>query len=274
MLTGASMSVQVGTTVSALDVDTVLVDAAGSAWPSDFGSLGSGPLLGDYAALETSIKFDLLDSNDLFELYALEQLLTAPSWLNDRLEPESLPKDLAKALVVIRRIRQLAASACGIDIRPYYLGLLFYTAKRLLAVEPDIHLSRQELVPPVHACMLLGMLCDRLTYLGHGRSLPSVGGVLTIDEAAREVWIGGQKVDLSQGEYDLLFYLWKHPREACGREALFQAVYKKKYKGEIDDPSLNMVVTRLRQRIEADPEHPQIIVTKRGIGYMLDLHKA
>lgn len=272
-LTGASMSVKVGTTIGALGVDSVLVGMESSAWPSDFGSLGLGPLLGDYAALETSIRFELLETTDLAERYAFEKLLTAPSWLNDRLEPESLPEDLAKAFAVIRRIRQQAASNCGIDIRPYYLGLLFYTAKRLLAVEPDVHFSRQELVPQVHAGMLLAMLCDRLNYLGHGKSLPSVGGVPTINEAAREVWVGSQKVDLSQGEYDLLLYLWKHPREVCSREALVQAVYKKRYKSDDDDPSLNMAVTRLRQKIEADPEHPQIILTKRGIGYMLNLHK-
>jgi len=86
-LTGASVSVKVGATIGALDVDTVLIDGAGNAWPSDFGSLGPGPLLGDYAALETSVKFDLLEARDLTELYALEQCSRRPHGLTSASSP-------------------------------------------------------------------------------------------------------------------------------------------------------------------------------------------
>ena len=102
--------------------------------------------------------------------------------------------------------------------------------------------------------------------------MPSGRSVLTIDEATCEVWIGKQKAHLSEGEHDLLIYLWNHPRGVFERAALVQAVHKKKYKSEDDDALLNMIVIRLRQKIEADLEHPQIIVTKRGRGYMLDVH--
>jgi DNA-binding response OmpR family regulator len=268
--TSDHITIQIGTTFGALTGYNILVAADGQAWPTDFGYLGRGPVVGDFAAIETMVKFELLDCTNLLELYQFERDLVAPDQLNSRLESGALPSPLEKALSTIRRTRQLAASTCGNAVQPYYFALLFYAAKTLVISKSGIRHSRQELARLAHACISLGVLCDRLKALSVSNGAPQVESkTITIERSTKQVGVRGELVSLSPLEYDLLLYLWEKAELLCARGAVFEAVYRQKYGGtDSDDSQLNMLVTRLRQKIEESPEQPRHLITRRGQGYI------
>lgn len=91
-------------------------------------------------------------------------------------------------------------------------------------------------------------------------------GSLRIDPAAREVTLDGRVVSLTAREFDLLELLARHPRQALPRETLFERLW-----GQYGDRhSLTVHIARLREKLEADPSDPLLIVTVRGVGYRFE----
>jgi two-component system response regulator MtrA len=88
---------------------------------------------------------------------------------------------------------------------------------------------------------------------------------VTIDVAAHEVRRGEQKIALTPLEFDLLVALARKPRTVFTRETLLESVWG--YRHAADTRLVNVHVQRLRSKVEIDPEHPQVVVTVRGIGY-------
>ncbi len=92
---------------------------------------------------------------------------------------------------------------------------------------------------------------------------------LDIDPAAREVTAGGDVVVLTPKEFDLLHHLASAPRQVFSRAQLLDAVWASS--PDYQDPATVTVhVGRLRQKIEADPEHPRWIGTVWGVGYRFE----
>jgi len=90
---------------------------------------------------------------------------------------------------------------------------------------------------------------------------------LRIDEAAREVTVNEQPVDLTPKEYDLLYVLAANAGRVLERETLLDKVW-----GEsvyLDSRTLDVHVRRLRLKIEADPSQPNLLVTVPGVGYKM-----
>ncbi len=90
-------------------------------------------------------------------------------------------------------------------------------------------------------------------------------GDLTVDLVRRIVKVGDGEVRLSPKEYDLLRVLVQHAGKVLTHKFLL---------GELWDPLtdtqyLRVYVRQLRQKIEADPERPQYVLTETGIGYRL-----
>jgi two-component system response regulator MtrA len=88
---------------------------------------------------------------------------------------------------------------------------------------------------------------------------------LRIDVAAHEVRRGEDKIALTPLEFDLLVALARKPRTVFTRETLLESVWG--YRHAADTRLVNVHVQRLRSKVEIDPEHPQVVVTVRGIGY-------
>jgi two-component system OmpR family response regulator len=77
----------------------------------------------------------------------------------------------------------------------------------------------------------------------------------------------GTMVTLSTGEFDLLLAFLEHPQRTLTRDQLLDLA---RGRGPVPfDRSIDVQVSRLRRKIEADPRVPQIIATVRGDGYML-----
>ncbi len=94
---------------------------------------------------------------------------------------------------------------------------------------------------------------------------PSGVGV-EIDPASRSVWLDGIAVELAAKEFDLLAYLIEHPRRACTREELLDAVWASQA-GWQTPATVTEHVYRLRQKIEDDPGNPLRLRTVRAVGY-------
>ncbi|MCY7343311.1 MAG: response regulator transcription factor [Pseudonocardia sp.] len=92
----------------------------------------------------------------------------------------------------------------------------------------------------------------------------SIGDV-TIDVPAHQVERAGEQIALTPLEFDLLVALARKPRQVFTREVLLQQVWG--YRHAADTRLVNVHVQRLRSKVEQDPEHPEVVLTVRGVGY-------
>jgi two-component system, OmpR family, response regulator MtrA len=90
-------------------------------------------------------------------------------------------------------------------------------------------------------------------------------GDLTISVDGHSVKRSGVPIQLTPLEFDLLLALARRPWQVFSREVLLEQVWG--YRHAADTRLVNVHVQRLRSKIERDPEHPEIVVTVRGIGY-------
>ena len=83
-----------------------------------------------------------------------------------------------------------------------------------------------------------------------------------------KVFKNHQEIFLSALEYKLLLIFVQHAHHLLTREFLLEELYQ--MTGEdMNDNTLTVYIKRLRNKIEDQPQHPQIIQTKRGLGYQL-----
>ena len=86
---------------------------------------------------------------------------------------------------------------------------------------------------------------------------------LTVDLLHRAVKVEGREISLTPKQYDLLRLLVQHAGKVLNHRFLLRELW-----GEATDPQyLRVYVRQLRQRIEADPDRPQYLLTEMGIGY-------
>ncbi|HET9024264.1 MAG TPA: response regulator [Burkholderiaceae bacterium] len=92
-------------------------------------------------------------------------------------------------------------------------------------------------------------------------------GRCTVDVAARQLFDrGGAEVALTAMEFDLLKAFLDHPNQVLSRDRLLTLTRNREW--EPFDRSIDIRITRLRRKIEDDPENPRAIRTVRGAGYM------
>ena len=91
-------------------------------------------------------------------------------------------------------------------------------------------------------------------------------GDLTLHVDDHTVTRRQQPIQLTPLEFDLLHALARRPGQVLSRQDLLHQVWGYRDPGS-DSRLINVHVQRLRSKIEPDPEHPQILLTVRGIGY-------
>ena len=119
--------------------------------------------------------------------------------------------------------------------------------------------------PFLHQTELVARIRTRLR-----RTNTDVAGLLTIsdliiDVNAHEVTRAGKVITLTRLEFDLLVALAREPGRVFSRDALLSEVWG--YRHSTDTRLVNVHVQRLRAKIEHDSEHPDIVITVRGVGY-------
>jgi len=101
---------------------------------------------------------------------------------------------------------------------------------------------------------------------GRLEAILSVGPV-TLDPGPREVRRGGETVALTFSEFELLHALMSDPKRVHSRHDLLRAIWgDSAYR---DPRAIDVHVRHLREKLEAVPEEPELIVTVRGAGYRI-----
>ena len=91
---------------------------------------------------------------------------------------------------------------------------------------------------------------------------------LKINLELRQVYMNGEKVDLTVKEYDLLVLLSSTPNKVFSKDEIFAKVWG--YEVEIDTSTLTVHVRKLREKIEFDPSKPEYVQTVWGVGYKIN----
>jgi two-component system phosphate regulon response regulator PhoB len=95
---------------------------------------------------------------------------------------------------------------------------------------------------------------------------------VVIDANAMQLTVRGEVIPTTATEFRLLDYLARHPGRVFSRDHLLDAVW-----GDarfVTPRSVDVYVSRIREKIEADPENPRHLKTVRGAGYRFELPKS
>jgi two-component system KDP operon response regulator KdpE len=92
-------------------------------------------------------------------------------------------------------------------------------------------------------------------------------GELEIDFAARRVFVMGEEVRLTPKEYELARVLGRHAGRVVTHRQLIAAVWGPE--ARVDAQFVRVLVAQLRQKLEAEPSSPRLLLTEPGVGYRL-----
>jgi two-component system KDP operon response regulator KdpE len=92
-------------------------------------------------------------------------------------------------------------------------------------------------------------------------------GELRVDLAARRVWRGDEEIHLTPTEYKLLTTLVRHAGKVLTHRQLLKEVWGANYANQ--SHYVRVYMAQLRQKIEADPARPRLLLTEPGVGYRL-----
>jgi len=98
----------------------------------------------------------------------------------------------------------------------------------------------------------------------NGRDLITLDGV-EVDTAKRTVRVDGRTVSLTYVEFELLKTMASKPGRVFTRQALLEALWGNSAYRELR--TIDVHVRHLREKLEADPREPTLILTVRGVGY-------
>jgi two-component system, OmpR family, response regulator len=90
---------------------------------------------------------------------------------------------------------------------------------------------------------------------------------LELDDDAHEVRRNGEVIDLSPTEFKLLRYLMLNPNRVLSKAQILDHVWEYDFNG--DASIVESYISYLRRKIDANPDLPALIQTKRGVGYLL-----
>jgi DNA-binding response OmpR family regulator len=186
----------------------------------------------------------------------------------ERQPPDLLVLDLmlphVDGLQVVRRLREREAS----DVPIIILTAKTEESDRIAGLElgADDYVTKpfspRELVSRVKAIL------RRTKNTTIAVEKPVTFGRLHIDPRTRVVTLDGRPCNLTAKEFDLLWFLARHPRQVFNREQLLEHVWG--FAEYVDFSTVTVHVRRLREKIEDDPSRPQLVQTVWGVGYKFE----
>ena len=90
---------------------------------------------------------------------------------------------------------------------------------------------------------------------------------LYIDPIGYQVKLGQREIDLTLNEFNLLYLFASNRGKVVRRSEILQSIPSSVMIDE--DRAINVMICRLRKKIESDPHHPKRLVSVRGLGYKL-----
>ena len=137
-----------------------------------------------------------------------------------------------------------------------------------LEIGADAYLTK-----PIRPRVLLAhirALLRRSTFIDSSSSQQSEDKIikqgLEICQSSRTVMKDNENLDLSDAEYNLLWYLAQNAGNIIHRDQIYKDILNLEYDGL--DRSIDVRVSRIRKKIEQNPQSPQIIKSVRGVGYL------
>jgi len=165
-------------------------------------------------------------------------------------------------LEVCRRVRQE-----GLPVAVIMLTAKDQEIDRVLGLElgADDYITKpfspRELVARVKAVLRRTSAREEISQPGGRLKI----GPLTIDAERYEVKVGGKQVELTPKEFELLEFLARNAGKVMTRDVLLNSIWDYTYDG--DTRIVDVHVSHLREKIEANPKNPVYIKTVRGVGY-------
>ena len=104
---------------------------------------------------------------------------------------------------------------------------------------------------------------------GNGHQRVVKLGDVEVDLLAREARRSGEPLPLAPKEFDLLAFLVEHPNQVFGRMQLLANVWGVDFAGDSHTVAVRM--SNLRAQVEANPNCPEYLRTRNGVGYYLRL---
>jgi two-component system, OmpR family, KDP operon response regulator KdpE len=97
-------------------------------------------------------------------------------------------------------------------------------------------------------------------------------GPLTVDLVSRAVTLDGRHITLTRKEYRLLHLLASHLALVMTHNHLIKEIWGKSSPENVQ--YLRTLVRKLRQKLEADPSQPKLLISESGVGYRLERHRS
>ena len=132
--------------------------------------------------------------------------------------------------------------------------------------------SVRELMARIKANLRKGESVPVNTEVPEKKKKDSKNGIIEVGELELnldkfEVQVRGNIIDLTIREFEVLRFLAEQPNSVVTREVLLEKVWGYEYYGDIR--TVDVTVRRIREKIERDTSNPQILITKRGVGYYI-----
>jgi DNA-binding response OmpR family regulator len=97
---------------------------------------------------------------------------------------------------------------------------------------------------------------------------PITFGELRIDPKSRHVEVDARECTLTAKEFDLIYFMARHPRQVFTRDQLLENVWG--FSEYVDPSTVTVHIRRLREKIEPDPGQPRWVQTVWGVGYKFE----
>ncbi len=90
-------------------------------------------------------------------------------------------------------------------------------------------------------------------------------GPVTIDLARHLVTVRGEPVSLTRSEFQVLRLLAENPGQVFSRKEIMEELWQTEFRGDVR--ACDVHISNLRQKVERDPQKPELVLTVRRVGY-------
>jgi two-component system, OmpR family, response regulator RegX3 len=90
-------------------------------------------------------------------------------------------------------------------------------------------------------------------------------GPVTIDLARHLVSVRGEPVNLTRSEFQVLRLLAENPGQVFSRKEIMEELWQTEFRGDVR--ACDVHISNLRQKLERDPQNPELVLTVRRVGY-------
>ena len=122
--------------------------------------------------------------------------------------------------------------------------------------------SVRELLGRVRAQLRRRQL-DRSEGSGEGSTIEA--GSVSIDLARHLVTVRGEPVNLTRSEFQVLRLLAESPGQVFSRKEIMEELWQTEFRGDVR--ACDVHISNLRQKVESDPQNPELVLTVRRVGY-------